>query len=351
MKQRALLFILLLLLTISSYVSANSDIPSCVIGSTCETGEFGLTEDEIAAYPAPNVEQIYPKDSLLYDRMYRRVNGAVDIYDAPNGNVKSTLGSGFNFVTVETMQEGWAQVAEGQWMRTDALTEDVMISRFAGVFLPEEALPYPMAWLLVHLRPAEYPGGEPSNDNELLLRYTTVNLYSTVEVDGWQWYQIGVNKWVKQTQVARILPVERPEDADTERWISIDLYEQVLVAYEGEKAVFATLVSSGMEQWSTNEGLFHVYVRYPRTPMSGAEGQEDFYFLQEVPWTMYFDEDIAVHGAYWHDGFGYRRSHGCVNMSITDAHWLYNWASPEFDYTVSNDEGPAVYVYSSGSYK
>ena len=124
-----------------------------------------------------------------------------------------------------------------------------------------------------------------------------------------------------------------------------------MIAYEGDTPVYTSLVSSGMRDWPTNEGLFHVYVRYPRTLMSGAEGKPDFYFLEEVPWTMYFDGDIALHGAYWHDGFGYRRSHGCVNLSITDAAWLYDWASTEFDFSVANDLGPAVYVYSSGEYR
>ncbi|MBC7814681.1 MAG: L,D-transpeptidase, partial [Burkholderiales bacterium] len=82
----------------------------------------------------------------------------------------------------------------------------------------------------------------------------------------------------------------------------------------------------------------------------GAEGQSDFYFLEEVPWTMYFDNDIGLHGTYWHDGFGYRRSHGCVNLSITDANWLFQWAESEFDPNVPDDLGAAVYVYSSGDY-
>jgi lipoprotein-anchoring transpeptidase ErfK/SrfK len=148
-----------------------------------------------------------------------------------------------------------------------------------------------------------------------------------------------------------VIPVARPADVDTERWVSVDLYEQVAIAYEGDEPVFATLVSSGMEDWPTNEGLFHVYFRNPRAPMSGANAQPDFYDLEEVPWTMYFDDDIALHGAYWHDGFGYRRSHGCVNLSIADAHWLYAWAAPEFDTSMPDDVGIAVYVYSSGTYR
>jgi len=69
-----------------------------------------------------------------------------------------------------------------------------------------------------------------------------------------------------------------------------------------------------------------------------------------VPWTMYFDDQIALHGAYWHDGFGFRRSHGCVNLTITDAHWLFHWAESEYDYGAGDMVGPAVFVYSSGVY-
>ncbi|GAB4518884.1 MAG: hypothetical protein OHK0046_27100 [Anaerolineae bacterium] len=311
----------------------------------------GLTEDVIMENPKPNVVQLRVAEDLINDRVYRRVNGAVDIFDAPNGNYKSTLDAGFNFVTVRQFVDGWAEISEGNWVRAEALTEDVSKSPFAGVLLPEEGLVYPMAWILVNVYPSLVPGGDPSEENELLLRYTKVNIFDSVDLEGWRWYQVGVNQWVHQTLVSKVLPIERPEDVDTERWVSVDLYEQVAIAYEGETPVFATLVSSGLPEWSTNEGLFNIYVRYERTIMSGANGQPDFYYLEEVPWTMYFDNDIALHGAYWHDGFGYRRSHGCVNMSITDANWLYGWTSAEFDFEQPDDLGAAVYVYSSDTYR
>ncbi len=353
MKRKSLSVIVLILVVaaFAQAASAQESVPSCEVGSTCESGMFGLTAEQIATYPTPNVTMRTADLDLIYDRIYRRATGALEIYDAPNGSYVETLDAGFNFVTIEATQEGWSQIAENKWVRTEQLNEDVALSRFAGIHLPAEPLPYTVGWLLVHLRPSVTPGGEPSNDNPLLYRYTVVSIYATVEVDGWRWYQIGVNQWINQRQVAKVLPIERPEGADTARWISIDLYEQVLIAYEGERPVFATLTASGMADWSTNEGLFHVYIRYPRSPMSGAEGQPDFYYLQEVPWTMYYDNDIAIHGAYWHDGFGFRRSHGCVNVSITDAHFLYNWSSEEFDFNIPEDTGPAVYVYSSGVYR
>jgi hypothetical protein len=351
MTKLLLLVGLLLLYAISAQASDSATTPRCTVGINCESGAFGLDADQIALHPNPAVQQVYADQSIVFDRRYHRVNATVDIHAAPNAEVVGRLDTGFNFVVPWTTQDGWAQIGTDKWIRTDALSTDVMTSTFAGVRLTGDELPFTVAWLLTHTRAAKSPGRDSASDNPLLLRYTTVYLYDTVEVDGWEWYQIGVNQWVKQTQVAQMLPIERPEDVDTERWFSIDLYEQVLIAYEDETPVYATLVSSGMADWPTNEGLFHVYIRYPRTIMSGAYGQPDFYYLQEVPWTMYFDNDIALHGAYWHDGFGFRRSHGCVNLSVMDAYLMYEWAKPEFDLSVPNDTGPAVYVYSSGMYR
>lgn len=313
-------------------------------------GPVGLSADDIAAYPKPAVTQLLPNETALYDRIYRRVNGATAILSAPGGEPSSTLDNGFNFITTHGVEGEFTMMNDSQWLPTSLLT-DATVSRFAGVLIPDEPLPYPFAWVLVHTRASSVPGVDPLETDPLYLRYQLVNIYASVEVDGWRWYQVGVDQWIIQTQIAKYLPVPSREEIETERWVSVDLYEQVAIAYEGSRPVFATLVSSGLAEWPTNEGIFHVYVRYPRTLMSGAEGQPDFYYLEEVPWTMYFDGDIALHGAYWHDGFGYRRSHGCVNMSITDAAWLYQWASPEFDFSISNDFGPAVFVYSSDEYR
>lgn len=310
----------------------------------------GLPADVLAAYPEPNVNPLPIDDSLLYDRIYRKLPGATQIYDAPGGNLVQTMGQGFSYITVKSVQGDWTQIDKNQWVPTSSLSDDVLVSRYSGVLLPSDPLPYPMAWTMRHLHPATVPGGDDSPDNPFLYRYTRVNLYDSVTVDGKEWYQVGPDQWIHQFNVAKMTPIPRPAEVDTFKWVAVDLYEQTLIAYEGDKPVFATLISSGLKDWGTNEGLFHVYLRYERTTMSGAFQNPDFYFLQEVPWTMYFDHDIALHGTYWHDGFGYRHSHGCVNMSITDAKWVYDWSASETDYTVPNDPGMAVYVYSSGTY-
>lgn len=312
-----------------------------------------ISSEAINAYPEPNVQPLAVQDSVLYDRAYRQVEGGLQVHSAPGGTLSNDLGSGYTFVTLAGagQQGAWAQIGPDQWVNSNALTENVTISRYAGVRLPAEGLPYTMAWTLRHLRPSTTPGGEPSQDNPFLYRYSRVNLYSYVEVDGKRWYQVGVDQWIHQYNVAKIAPVARPADITTAKWVSVDLYEQVLIAYEGDTPVFATLVSSGLPAWSTREGVFNVYVRYERTLMSGAYNNPDFYYLQEVPWTMYFDGDIGLHGTYWHDGFGYRQSHGCVNLSITDAKWLFEWSSDVRDFSVENPVDLGVYVYSSGTYE
>jgi len=350
-------FIVTMLLGFCSFLIYPATVSSqgCGDGHSCgidiALGSAPVSADVIVAYGSAPVTQMAANEELLYDRLYQRVTQAVDIYDAPNGNVIGTLDAGFNFVTtMGASGDGWTMINEGQWVRSEFL-QTVYPSRFAGVLLPETPLQYPVAWILVNAIPSQSPGLEPLGGTLAIPRYTLVSLFAQVEIDGWYWYQVGVDQWVHQTQVARVIPVNRPAEVDTERWISVDLYEQVAIAYEGSRPVWATLVSSGLAQWPTNEGIFHVYVRFPRTIMSGAEGQEDFYYLEEVPWTMYFDNDIGLHGTYWHDGFGYRHSHGCVNLSITDSAWLYQWASSEIDLTMPGDLGAAVYVYSSGQYR
>ena len=319
--------------------------------TSCLPNNCGIEASLAQQHRYPNVRPLEIDDELLGDRDYRKIEGAFAIHSAPDSADSETYGSGYTFLTVQAQHGEWAQVGENQWVRSDILSEPVSPSRFAGVMLPTlDALPYTVAWTLTHLRGAKYPGGPAAGDNPFRYRYTRVYIFSTVLVDGYHWYQIGAEEWVHQFKVAKLLPVARPAEVDTHKWVSVDLYEQVAIAYEGEEPVFATLVSSGLSEWPTNEGVFHVYVRFTRTLMSGAYNEPDFYYLQEVPWTMYYDDQIALHGAYWHDGFGYRRSHGCVNMTITDAHWLFNWSQSEYDFRAGDYTGPAVFVYSSGQY-
>lgn len=324
---------------------------SALAQTSCLPGGCGIDDSTIEQHRWPNVRPLEIDESLIGDRDYRQIEGPFSIHSSPNSEASESYAAGYTFVTVVEQQGEWTRIGEEQWVRSELLSESVAPSRFAGLLLPTpDALPFTVAWTLQHLRGAKTPGGAEAPDNPFRYRYTRVYIYDTVNVNGYDWYQIGVDQWVHQFKVAKILPVERPEAVDTHKWVSVDLYEQVAIAYEDTEPVFATLISSGLEEWPTNEGVFHVYVRFTRKLMSGSRNQPDFYYLQEVPWTMFYDDQIALHGAYWHDGFGFRRSHGCVNMTVTDAHWLFEWARSEYDWSNGDYVGPAVYVYSSGEY-
>ena len=315
--------------------------PGCTAG--LPTVEYQMLLDEMLLHPEPNVRPVPPNIDEIAKFAFRRiVGGAATIYDAPGGNPVGQIAEGFTFVTVSGAQGDWIRVNEGQWMPASQLAI-VRPSEFSGVYL-DGGLQYPMAWVLIPSYPSPYPGAFGDEARPIIARYQRVNIFAAVEVNGWEWYLVGPESWIRQTNVARVLLSERPTGVKG-RWFAIDLFEQVLVAYEEDTPVFATLISSGLEDWETNEGTFNVWQRQRNGHMSGAEGQEDFYSLENVPWVMYFDDAISLHGTYWHDGFGYRHSHGCVNLTITDAFWAFTW---------SEDGGfdtPYVHVFSSGQYK
>ncbi len=132
------------------------------------------------------------------------------------------------------------------------------------------------------------------------------------------------------------VPVLRPPPeglAPWEKWIDVDLGRQILVAYEGSTPVFATLVSTGRkgteeESFETPTGTFRIRSKHVSTTMDGNTASDGNYSIQDVPWAMFFEGSYALHGAFWHRGFGYRRSHGCVNLGPSDAKWLFFWTTP-----------------------
>lgn len=119
------------------------------------------------------------------------------------------------------------------------------------------------------------------------------------------------------------------ETATTSKRILIDRSEQMLYAYDGDTLFLKTAVSTGLELTPTPRGTFSVYrktpSRYMQGPLPGISDQ--YYDLPGVSWNLYFTHaGGAIHGTYWHNSFGERWSHGCVNLPVDTAHTLYDWA-------------------------
>ena len=152
-----------------------------------------------------------------------------------------------------------------------------------------------------------------------------------------KFFEIADGRWVAADDLNEVhLMAPPPGTAEASRvrkggspqWIDVDLGEQVLVAYRGDKPVYATLISSGRGN-RTPRGNYPVWAKVASVDM-GNQGYEDSrYLVQGVPWVEFFQAGIALHGTYWHDGFGQKKSHGCVNLSPTDARWVFEWLGPQ----------------------
>jgi len=106
-----------------------------------------------------------------------------------------------------------------------------------------------------------------------------------------------------------------------ERWIQVDLSQQRLIAWEGGKPVYAITISTGKDSTPTRTGSFTIQSKHRVARMQGAD-----YDVPNVPYTMYYHRGYALHGAYWHRKFGTPVSHGCINLAVNHAKWLFNWA-------------------------
>jgi lipoprotein-anchoring transpeptidase ErfK/SrfK len=116
------------------------------------------------------------------------------------------------------------------------------------------------------------------------------------------------------------VPTTEPP-AGGDRWIDVDLSSQTLIAYQGSTPVLHTLISAGTLQHPSPVGTFNVYLKLVSQDMYGPG-----YYLPDVPYVMYFYSGYAIHGAYWHNNFGQPMSHGCINLPIPEAGWLFQWS-------------------------
>jgi hypothetical protein len=239
---------------------------------------------------------------------------------------------------VEGNRGTFFQNAAGEWFPGDG--RRVSVASFQG--LEFFATPrHPFGWLLQDAEVRNEPlmhANIPASHT--LRRNALVTVYQTISVEGVEWHMIGLDEWVEARFVGVVFPNTAPPEAVANgRWIDVNLAEQTLAVYDNHKLVFATLIASGLDPFWTRPGLFQIYKKKETENMSGSfeADRSDYYYLENVPYTMYFDKARAIHGAYWLTStfLGYPRSHGCVNMSIGDAAWVYRWAQ----------EGDWVHVY------
>lgn len=238
---------------------------------------------------------------------------------------------------VDTGKGIYFQLPSGEWMPGDGSRVSLPDAQ-PGIEL-ESTPPNGFGWVLEPETPVRHdPNSLPSNPPIRMLNlYDVVQVYSEQSIEGANWYLIGPDEWVDGHHIAAVFPDTNPPAGVTNgRWIDVNLEQQTLSVYDNQQMVFATVIATGAEPTWTRPGLFQIYKKKELETMSGEQGDpQNYYYLENVPWTMYFDKARALHGAYWRARMGYPQSHGCVNMTVGDAHWLFNWAH----------EGDWVYVH------
>lgn len=152
---------------------------------------------------------------------------------------------------------------------------------------------------------------------------------------------------------SELLPIS-PEVSWEEKSIDVDLSTQKMVAYEGNRVVFSSKISSGVRTreggFSTPKGYYRTTRKRPCRHMA-YPGDENYtgYDLPGVPWVSYFTSNgVAFHGTYWHNDFGVPHSHGCINMTPEAAKWVYLWTTPAVlpgKYFYANDNGTRVVIH------
>lgn len=305
-----------------------------------------------------------PKEYLPLTHNYARVIRKAPVYrtlaDVRNGEPFGTHGGGGNYWisvrdsatvggrTYYRVSWGWGIFA---WISGSNITFNVPLSHLRGVDLVERAgEPLAMAYQAVNIR--SIPGVIADETIIGVLNpYDVVTVLEMREVEGTIWYRIGPDQWTHSNYLRVFVPSSRPEGVEAdEKWVEVNLSQQVVIAHEGDTPVFATLTSTGRPGFETKKGLYRAWAVLRDGPMQWLDSKQP-YSLANVPWIMYFNQGQGLHGAYWHDLFGTVRSAGCVNLSPRDSYWLFHWAGPELQpgqrvlYPGRDNPGVRVWVH------
>jgi len=298
-----------------------------------------------ASKPDPNLTQL-PYKYFHLDNDY------VPIYSTPGekGPGGQQFPPGFVYVSyIDRVEQGgvYYLMQNGGWVPGKGARVGE-ISNFQG--LEFSATPRnSFGWAFEQIPVMNAPGYNASKTGKEIRSFETITIYNTQTIENEEWYMVGPDEWLEGRKVARIIVnTTPPQGVTTNRWIEVDLAEQTLAVYENNQLIFATVIASGADPFWTRPGLFQIFQKKETETMRNND-PADFYYLDNVPWTMYFDGARALHGAYWRTRFGYAQSHGCVNLSVGDSHWLFNWAT-EGDWVYIHDRtgqtpiDPAFYI-------
>lgn len=296
---------------------------------------------------------LYKEPSFRSPRLARFLRDELLTLEEP---INSDLGPSYNPRWYRT-EGGYAHSGHLQPVRWE--TQDPRWNLPEGGALFQVSVPYSRA----------YRDPDPTSDPLYRLYYhSTAWAESTIEgSDGRAWYQLvddllHVRYCVRAEHLRPVPPSQlepiSPHIPLEHKHIEVSLARQEVLAFEMKELVLRTRVSTGIPDEEPREngiptitptGRFYVDKKMPLRHMGDGHltASLDAYELPGVPWVSYFHETgVAFHGTYWHNNFGTPMSHGCVNMTVEDALWLYRWTLPvvEHNETLRIGRGTSVQV-------
>lgn len=300
-------------------------------GYVCTAEGFVVSSDPDARWHRyGDLSEVAPYTYAAVTRGARRYRSLPERHELDGGEVLD----GDYFVTIvgrhENLGETYVQTARGRYLRAS----DVEIqepSRLAGVLLSDSELELPIAFAyLPDPQPVYRIEDGHAVETGLLEQYARFHVADRRTVDGTEMVISPEGHAVAAEHVRLASRVRRSSSIPADqKWIHVNLSQQTLVAYQNNRPVFATLIASGREGYDTPTGVHQVRAKYVSKTMRGADPVDGPYEVEEVPWTMFYYEGYALHGAYWHDAFGQVRSHGCTNIAPHDARWIFEWTRPD----------------------
>jgi L,D-transpeptidase-like protein len=271
-----------------------------------------------------------PDGSLAYDRL-----DEVDV-----GEPQMTLEPGFAVAIVEEARVGgelYGRTNRGKWVPLRDLGPARLFD-FQGADIadaPDGVIP--VAWVVSDFA-AVYAraGGSFQPTGEQRHRFDRVAWLEEAGSFGGRYARIDDRRWIRASDVRHPTIAPPPDEvAAGERWIDVELDTQTLTAWEGDRPVFATIVSTGKGKtkghpFETPRGVYPIWIKLLTATMDNLEdeGAARYWRIEDVPWVQFIHKGVALHAAFWHRSFGQVRSHGCINLAPLDAQRLFAWTGP-----------------------
>jgi lipoprotein-anchoring transpeptidase ErfK/SrfK len=293
-------------------------------------------------------EPLAESDSLvpfIYAKRWRGWSGptwsSLDAWNSGNNNsYKLGIDRKYHFVNaVETSGGTVLERKNGQVVPADEIFI-YPVTRFHGRDLVQEPLAEGLipAWIFNYEGGAIYASPEVADEPALTLDFHMALAVKDEPVDkAGHWWEIpdalgpGKSGYAHdQVTIRHWVARPPPEDIEADEvWLDVDRGQQVLALRKGKELLFVTLVSTGRGiQWRTPSGIFRIMNKSIYGDMASLPDAEEPYHVEKVPWVAYFWPRYAIHGAFWHWGFGHTASHGCINLSPRDARYIFDRLYP-----------------------